>query len=100
MAVTKRDIVLKVTEYTGLTQVQVTKIVQMLLDSLADELAVGRTIELRNFGVFEVKVAKERTGRNPKKPENEIKIPEHCVAKFRAGKELKHRIEKLNPDNV
>ncbi|MBR7137479.1 MAG: HU family DNA-binding protein, partial [Clostridia bacterium] len=47
------------------------------------------TIELRNFGVFEIKVRKSRKGRNPNKPKNEVVIPERAVVKFRAGKELK-----------
>jgi nucleoid DNA-binding protein len=97
---TKRDLVMKVSEETGVLQKNATKIVQNLLDNLADEIAAGRTIELRNFGVFEVKVNKSRVGRNPNQPEKEVTIPERCVAKFRAGLELKARVEKLNPKDV
>ena len=53
-------------------------------------------IELRNFGVFEIKVRKSRKGRNPNKPEIEVAIPERVVVKFRAGKELRERISKQN----
>ena len=92
---TKRDLVIKISENTNILQKDVAKIVQMLLDSLADEIAAGRTVELRNFGVFVVKVNKQRIGRNPNLPEKEVTIPERCVAKFHAGKKLKARIEQL-----
>jgi len=97
---TKRDIVVKISAETGLTQSDVAVVVQKTLDFMADELATGKTIELRNFGVFEVKVRKSRKGRNPNKPENEVVIPERVVVKFRAGKELKDRVEKIVPTNV
>jgi nucleoid DNA-binding protein len=100
MTMTKRDLVMKVSEETGVLQKEASRIVQNLLDSLADEIAAGRTVELRNFGVFEVKVAKSRVGRNPNQPEKEVTIPERCVAKFRAGLELKARMEKLDPKNI
>jgi nucleoid DNA-binding protein len=100
MSMTKRDLAVKIAKKTGLTQQEVGKIVQMLLDSIADEIAAGKTVELRNFGVFKVVTCKSRKGRNPKKPTDEVIIPEHCVAKFRAGKELRARIEVLNPEKL
>ena len=69
--------------------------VPLLLDYIAEELVSGRNIELRNFGVFEIKVRKSRKGRNPNKPEVTVAIPERVVVKFRAGKELRERIAKL-----
>ena len=56
--------------------------------------------ELRNFGVFEIKVRKERKGRNPNKPQDVVKIPERAVVKFRAGKELKEAVEKLDTAKI
>lgn len=92
---TKRDFVVKIASEVDLTQNQVSVIVQKFLDCLANELASGKTIELRNFGVFEIKTRQSRIGRNPKTPENEVIIPERTVVKFRAGKELKERVELL-----
>jgi len=92
---TKRDLVVKIAAEANLTQSDVAVVVQKTLDYMADELAAGRNIELRNFGVFEIKIRKSRKGRNPNKPENEVIIPERVVVKFRAGKELKERVEKL-----
>lgn len=92
---TKRDLVVRIANETGLVQGDVALVVQKTLDSLADELAAGGTIELRNFGVFEVKLRKSRTGRNPHKPEISVPIPERHVVKFRAGKDLKARVSAL-----
>jgi nucleoid DNA-binding protein len=97
---TKRDLVVRIGDETNLTQSQVAVVVQKTLDYIADELASAKTIELRNFGVFEVKVRKERKGRNPNKPKDEVIIPERAVVKFRPGKELKERVDKLNPAKI
>ena len=94
---TKRDLVVKIAREINLNQSEVAETVQKTLDYIAEELIAGRTIELRNFGVFEIKVRKSRKGRNPNQPENEVVIPERAVVKFRAGKELKDAVEKLNP---
>ena len=92
---TKRDLVVKISADTGLIQTEVASIVQKTLDYIADELAAGRDIELRNFGVFEIRV---RKGRNPKVPQITVPIPERKVVKFRAGKELKDRVASLKID--
>jgi len=97
---TKRDIVVRIAKETGIIQTEVTDVVQKTLDYIADELAEGRTIELRNFGVFECRVRKSRKGRNPNKPKNEVIIPERVVVKFRSGKELKDRVEQIKPSKV
>ena len=94
---TKRDLVVKIAREINLNQSEVAETVQKTLDYIAEELIAGRTIELRNFGVFEIKVRKSRKGRNPNEPQNEVVIPERAVVKFRAGKELKEAVEKLNP---
>ena len=92
---TKRDLVVKIARETGFIQNDVAEVVQKTLDYIAEELVSGRNIELRNFGVFEIKVRKSRKGRNPNKPEVTVAIPERVVVKFRAGKELRERIAKL-----
>ena len=94
---TKRDLVVKIAREINLNQSQVADTVQKTLDYIAEELIAGRTIELRNFGGFEIKVRKSRKGRNPNEPKHEVVIPERAVVKFRAGKELKDAVEKLNP---
>ena len=94
---TKRDLVVKIARETGFIQNDVAEVVQKTLYYIAEDLIAGNTIELRNFGVFEIKVRKSRKGRNPNQSKNEVIIPERAVVKFRAGKELKEAVEKLNP---
>ena len=63
---TKRDLVNRISEQTGLVQQHVLDIVQKTLDYMSECLAKGEKVELRNFGVFEIKVRKARIGRNPR----------------------------------
>ena len=94
---TKRDLVVKIARETGFIQNDVAEVVQKTLDYIAQDLIEGHTIELRNFGVFEIKVRKSRKGRNQNQPKNEVIIPERAVVKFRAGKEIKEAVEQLDP---
>lgn len=89
---TKRDIVVRIAKETGLIQQDVMKVVQKTLDYIADAVVEGRNVELRNFGVFELRVRKPRVGRNPNRPEIDVPIPEQPVVKFKVGKELKKRV--------
>ena len=95
---TKRDLVVRIARETRLVQNDVAEIVQKTLDYITEELIAGRNIELRNFGVFEIRVRKGRKGRNPKVPQITVPIPERKVVKVRAGKELKDRVASLKID--
>jgi nucleoid DNA-binding protein len=92
---TKRDLILRISEETGLVQQQVLDIVQRTLDYIAEAVSKGRKVELRNFGVFEVKVRKARVGRNPNKPGTDVPIPQRAVVKFKPGKEMRETVLKL-----
>ena len=81
-----------------MTQQQVLEIVQKTLNYIAEALAKGDKVELRNFGVFEVKLRKARVGRNPNAPETDVPIPERSVVKFKAGKEMRAEVLKLPPE--
>jgi len=94
---TKRDLVVKISEETGLVQQQVLDVIQRTLDLISNALAQGETVELRNFGVFEVKVRKARIGRNPNAPAKDVRIPPRAVVKFKAGKEMRDEVLKLTP---
>ena len=76
---------------------QVFEVVQKTLDQISEALAKGGKVELRNFGVFEVKVHKARVGRNPRQPETDVSIPARAMVKFKAGKEMKAEVLKLTP---
>ena len=92
MTLTKRDLVMRIAEETGLIQQDVFAVLQKSLDYITETLAKGDNVEFRNFGVFTVRVRKSRIGRNPKKPENVVTIPERKVVKFKPGKIMKKRI--------
>lgn len=91
---TKKDIVQRLHQNSDLLHRTVAEVVQGVLDSISDALKAGKTVELRNFGVFEVQMRKARIGRNPNRPEKAIQIPAQKVIKFRAGKELRLHIKK------
>jgi nucleoid DNA-binding protein len=97
MTLTKRDIVVRISEETGLIQSRVFEVVQKTLDQIAEALAKGDKVELRNFGVFDVKIRKARVGRNPNKPETDVPIPARAMVKFKAGKEMRAEVLKLTP---
>ena len=97
MTLTKRDLVIRISNETGLVQQQVLDVVQKTLDCIAESLARRDKVELRNFGVFEVKVRKARIGRNPNAPETDVPIPERSVVKFKAGKEMRAEVLKIGP---
>lgn len=97
MTLTKRDIVVRISEETGMIQSQVFDVVQKTLDQIAESLSKGDKVELRNFGVFDVKIRKARVGRNPNKPETDVPIPARAMVKFKAGKEMRAEVLKLTP---
>jgi len=78
-------------------QQRVLEVIQKTLDYVSEALAQGETVELRNFGVFEVKVRKPRIGRNPNSPANDVRIPPRAVVKFKPGKEMRDEVLKLTP---
>jgi len=100
MTLTKRDLVIRISEETGLVQQQVLDVVQKTLDYIAEALAKGDKVELRNFGVFEVKIRKARIGRNPNAPATDVPIPERAVVKFKPGKEMRADVFKLSPTDA
>ena len=100
MTLTKRDLVTRISNETGLVQQQVLEVVQRTLDYIAESLSKGDKVELRNFGVFEVKIRKARIGRNPNSPEKDVPIPERAVVKFKPGKEMRAEVIKIAPKTV
>ena len=91
---TKRDIVMRVAEETGLIQQDVHLVLQKTLDYITESLAQGKNVEFRNFGVFEVQTRKSRIGRNPNQPTHVVTIPARRVVKFKMGKIMKQRVTK------
>jgi nucleoid DNA-binding protein len=97
---TKRDLVVRISEETGLVQQDVLNVVQRTLDYISEAVTRGQKVELRNFGVFEVKVRKARVGRNPNAPAADVPIPPRAVVKFKPGKEMREAVLKLTPQQI
>lgn len=92
MTVTKKEIVMKIAEETGIKQIHVKKVVQRTFDNIIDALNQGETIELRNFGVFKVRTRKGRMGRNPRTGDK-VPIPDKKVVSFKPGLIMKEQVK-------
>jgi nucleoid DNA-binding protein len=92
--VTKKEIVRTISEEIGLTQLQTKEIVQKTFDAIVDALVSEHRIELRNFGVFEVKRRAPRKARNPRTGEK-VYVDEKFVVTFKPGKEMEERVREL-----
>ena len=82
---TKKEIVRTISEDVGLTQLETKRIVQKTFDAIVETLVSDGRIELRNFGVFEVKRRKPRKARNPRTGDK-VEVPEKLVVTFKPGK--------------
>jgi nucleoid DNA-binding protein len=89
---TKRDMVVNISETVGITQQQTFAVIQKTLEHITKSLAMGDSVELRNFGVFEVRLTKSRIGRNPNKPDKDVVIPARATVKFKPGKVMRQRV--------
>ncbi len=93
---TKKDIVKTISEEIGLTQLKTKEIVQKTFDAIVETLVTdpSHRIELRNFGVFEVKKRAARKARNPRTGAK-VDVPEKYVVTFKPGKEMEERVRQL-----
>ena len=96
---TKKEIVKKISEDIGLTQLKTKDIVQRTLDAIIQTLVSEGRIELRNFGVFEVKRRAPRKARNPRTGDK-VYVPAKNVVTFKPGKEMEELVRKMNPENL
>jgi len=88
---TKKEIVLRISEEAGLKQIDVKKVVQRTLELIVESLSKSETVELRNFGIFKVKTRKPRIGRNPKTGVT-VPIPEKKVVSFKSGMVMRKKV--------
>jgi integration host factor subunit beta len=92
--VTKKEIVKTISEEIGMTQLKTKEIVQKTFDAIVETLVEERRIELRNFGVFEVKQRAARKARNPRTGAK-VFVPEKFVVTFKPGKEMEEKVRQL-----
>jgi nucleoid DNA-binding protein len=88
---TKFDIVRQISTKTGVEHEKVRQVVQLTLDGITDVLVAEGRIELRNFGIFEVRMRKAKLARNPKNGAA-VKVPSHKGVSFHAGKEMEEKV--------
>lgn len=91
---TKKDIVRQISEKIGETQLKTKDIVQRTFDAIVDTLLETGRIELRKFGVFEVKQRKARKARNPRTGAA-VDVPPKNVVTFKPGKIMEERVRAL-----
>jgi integration host factor subunit beta len=91
--VTKKEIVRRISDRAELTQLKTKEIVQWTFDAIIDTLITDGRIELRNFGVFEVRRRKARRARNPR-TNDRVDVPEKNVVTFQPGKEMEERVRR------
>lgn len=94
---TKKEIVRTISEEIGLTQLKTKEIVQKTFDAIVETLVDEGRIELRNFGVFEVKRRAARKARNPRTGDK-VFVPEKFVVTFKPGKEMEERVRQLEQE--
>jgi integration host factor subunit beta len=94
--VTKKEIVKTISEEIGLTQLKTKEIVQKTFDAIVETLITddNHRIELRNFGVFEVKKRAARKARNPRTGDK-VDVPAKYVVTFKPGKEMEEKVRQL-----
>jgi integration host factor subunit beta len=95
---TKKEIVKTISEEIGLTQLKTKEIVQKTFDAIVETLVTEKRIELRNFGVFEVKKRAARKARNPRTGDK-VFVPEKYVVTFKPGKEMEERVRQMERDD-
>ena len=92
---TKSDLIARLAErFPQLVAKDADLAVKMILDAMSDALAKGDRIEIRGFGSFSLNYRPPRVGRNPKSGDK-VSVPEKWVPHFKAGKELRDRVDNL-----
>jgi DNA-binding protein HU-beta/integration host factor subunit beta len=97
--VTKKDIVRTIAEQIDLPQLRTKELVQRTFDALIEALVREGRIELRNFGVFQIKRREARMARNPRTGER-VPVQAKSVVTFKPGKEMEARVRELDRRNV
>ncbi|MFM7207747.1 MAG: HU family DNA-binding protein [Planctomycetaceae bacterium] len=92
---TKKDIVRTIAEQLDLPQLRTRELVQRTFDALIDTLVQEGRIELRNFGVFQIKLREARVARNPRTGQR-VPVPAKSVVTFKPGKEMEARVRELD----
>jgi integration host factor subunit beta len=89
--VTKKELVNRIADKTGVTKVVAKEIIQSFLDAIIDELAEGNRLEFREFGVFESRDRAARRAQNPRTLEK-VDVPAKRIVKFKVGRMMRKKV--------
>lgn len=87
----KTEIISALSEETNLSKIDVEKVYNATFELIKNELSKGNKVSVSGFGTFDISERAEREGRNPATGET-IKIAASKSVKFKAGKELKEKV--------
>ena len=90
---TKKEIVQAIAASLGCSQLEIRHVVEKTFDGIVNALIEEGRVELRNFGIFELRRRKARKARNPRTGE-QVMVPEKCVVVFKPGRMVEERVEK------
>ena len=89
--ITKKELVNRIADQTGLTKVVAKEIIQAFLDAIIEELAAGNRLEFREFGVFETKERAARRAQNPRTLQK-VDVPAKRIVKFKVGRLMRAKV--------
>ncbi|HEX6811102.1 MAG TPA: HU family DNA-binding protein [Planctomycetota bacterium] len=89
--VTKKELVHRIAERTGVTKVVAKDVIQSFLNAIIDELADGNRLEFREFGVFESRERAARLAQNPRTLEK-VPVPKKRIVKFKVGRLMRKKV--------
>lgn len=89
--VTKKELVNRIAEKSGVTKVVAKEIIQQFLDAIIDELSEGNRLEFREFGVFESRARAARRAQNPRTLEK-VEVPAKRIVKFKVGRMMRKKV--------
>jgi integration host factor subunit beta len=95
VTVTKKELVHKISHKLNVHPNGVRNVIQAFLDEVMECLSKGDRLEFRDFGILEIVKRKAKIGRNPKKSEVPIVIPERSAVKFTPSKKMKKKVQQL-----
>lgn len=93
--VIKKDLIVEVSNKTGVKAQDVNLVVEAFMKEVAAQLSKGSIVALREFGTFDIRVSRRKVGRNPKQPEVAIPIPDRHIIRFRPSGQLEASVAAL-----
>lgn len=88
----KSELLVNISEKSGLKKVEAERALNAFIETVTESLKKEEKVQLVGFGTFETRDRKAREGRNPRKPDEVIKIPASKAPVFKAGKTLKEAV--------